>query len=693
MILERNQFELPLDSDPQKRCTNGFAFIALFLILLCVYANSFDAAWQYDDHLNIVKNTNIRLKSFSWASIFKTFNGVNQHRTTISRPVSFLSFGLNYYFSEYRVWAYHAANFLIHLTSAIFLYLFIKSVLRLPACQGRYENSADAIALLAVFFWAPHPIHVTAVTYIVQRMASMAGMFYIMSMYFFLKARRSSQSMQKPILFGFCILTGILAIGSKENAIMLPISLLVLDVVVLQYPDKQKRARNWVIAMLIVAFVLSLSVYYVDLSKIPDSFTSRPFSLTQRLLTEPRVIVRYLALLFYPISSQLTLLHDVPISSGWLNPFTTLPAWLLLLTLGGGALWWQRKTPFLSYCIIFFLLNHIVEGSVIALELVYEHRNYIPSMFIFVPVAVMVVKALNYFAYRAALQGLVAVCTIFVLAAHAHTTYCYNQVFHNELTLWADNVKKSPHLSITHNNFGQALRRRGETILAKESFERAHKLNRYHNKWQKGVVLYNLGLHTAYEENDYGKALKQFNQASQYLSSHSDLIQHKALAALMLDRKNYSEQILMQGLQRFPQKYELIQTLGVLRLIQEQPTDAFYLASRAYPMGADPMLSLFIMAQACHQKGELELAIAYWEKVMRMDPVNALGAMSLCVLFNDMQNLPAKDRYMGLLRYLKTDQTWKAYWQSIVKKDINRFFLPTFSRFYSLIEQGGVGAK
>ncbi|MGD9212452.1 MAG: hypothetical protein PVI90_16845, partial [Desulfobacteraceae bacterium] len=540
MITGKQQFKLPINFDPSKAFANGFAVITLFIILLCVYSNSFKVTWQYDDYLNIVKNTNIRFQELSWKAISKSFYGINQDESIVSRPISYLSFGINYYFDRYNIWGYHVVNFLIHFISAIFLFLFIKATLRLPVFRKHYENYADAIALLVVFFWAPHPIHVTAVTYVVQRMASMAGMFYIISMYFFLEARTSSNRPCRVIFFGVCMLSAILAFGSKENAVMLPFSLFLLDIMVLQVHCKKKLKVYWTIAVLILLFMLLLSLYYVNWSKIVESFHGRPFTFWQRLLTEPRVINRYISLLFYPISSRLTLLHDVQISTTLYSPFTTLPSILFLF--GGmiGVLWWYRKNPFLAYCIIFFLLNHIIEGSVIALELIYEHRNYIPSMLLFVPVAIGIIKVIDYFAYRPALQMFVAFCTIFVLAAQAHTTFYYNRIFQNELTLWTDNVAKSPLLSAPHNNLGQALRMDGQTARAKHEFETALKLDRYHNSWQKGVVLYNLGLHAAYEEYNYLKALGQLEKASRYIPSHSDLIQHKALVALILGNQKYA---------------------------------------------------------------------------------------------------------------------------------------------------------
>ena len=111
--------------------------------------------------------------------------GIDHDR--ILRPLSYLSFALNYKLGGMDVFGFHVVNFIIHYFSAVFLFLFIYNTLKLPRLKDQYENIAYPVALLATFFWALNPVWVTSVTYIVQRMASMAGLFYIMSMYFYLK--------------------------------------------------------------------------------------------------------------------------------------------------------------------------------------------------------------------------------------------------------------------------------------------------------------------------------------------------------------------------------------------------------------------------------------------------------------------------------------------------------------------------
>jgi hypothetical protein len=243
---------------------------------------------------------------------------------------------------------------------------------------------------------------------------------------------------------------------------MLPVSLLLYDLFLIQGATRDNIKKNIKIFILPAIMILTTGFYYFDLSSILSGYQYRPFTLTERLLTErlltePRVILFYISLLLYPVSSRLTLLHDVEISSSLFTPWTTLPSILIILLIIVIALMISQKRPLISYCILFFFLNHLIEGSIIPLELIFEHRNYLPSMFIFVPVGILMVYVLDYFAYKKSIQVIMLSGFLLVMAAFGHTTYIRNKVFKNDLTLWSDNIEKAPNLHRPHHNLGKAL--------------------------------------------------------------------------------------------------------------------------------------------------------------------------------------------------------------------------------------------
>ncbi|MGD0278187.1 MAG: hypothetical protein ABSC11_02645, partial [Smithella sp.] len=319
MLNKKNGFTFSFHFGTDASGIYAFTFITLFIILISIYSNSFYGDWHFDDFANIVDNQYIRMNSFSWPEIKQCIYGIEHVRP--SRPLSFLSFALNYKLGGMDVFGFHAVNFIIHYLAAVFLFLFIYNTLKLPRLKDQYENIACPVSLLATFFWALNPVWVTSITYVVQRMASMAGLFYIMSMYFYLKGRTS----EKSIFQGF----------TKEN--------------INKY---LKISALPVLLILMIGFI-----YTGHFHNISGGYELRDFSLTQRLLTEPRVILFYLSLLFYPVGSRLTFLYDMEISRSLLQPWTTIPSILLISFIIGFAFYIARKRPLLSFCIIFYFLN------------------------------------------------------------------------------------------------------------------------------------------------------------------------------------------------------------------------------------------------------------------------------------------------------------------------------------------------
>ena len=301
-----------------------------------------------------------------------------------NRPFAYLTFAMNYYFSGLRVFSYHIVNFFIHVLCSIVLYLFVYRTLNLPVVKKYHSYNAHAVSLVSVFLWATHPIQVTAVTYIVQRMASMAGLFYIISMYCYLLARTTENKRHGHAWYASCCISGLLSFMTKENAAMLPFSIFLYDLLLLQPERNRKQIWRYLKKIILpVSIALVLAFLYTDPLSVLSGYDKRPFTPIDRLMTQPRVILFYISLLIYPVSSRLALLHDFEFSTGMFSPWTTLPSILIVTGLILLFILLAKKHPLVSFCGIFFFLNHLIEGSIFNLELIYEHRNYLPSMLYF----------------------------------------------------------------------------------------------------------------------------------------------------------------------------------------------------------------------------------------------------------------------------------------------------------------------
>lgn len=430
----------------------AISFFLLTFFIIVIYSNTFNASWHLDDQPNIVNNYYLHLDSLHPNKLVKTFFTDPRNPEKLSdkpyRPVSCLTFALNWYFGQDHVFGYHIVNTIIHILTAFFLFLFILNLFNTPNLKN-YSGNPVFIALLASFLWAANPIQTQAVTYIVQRMAQLAALFYILGMYAYIKARLSSLFKRRFIWFTSCLIFLLLGVYSKQNAALMPMAILLLEITFFQNFSNKKTQKRVFLAVLIITGMILLLGSVAFLQGDPLSFlnlySSRTFTFSERLLAQPRVILFYLSQIFYPIPDRFSIAHDVVLSSSLLTPWTTIPSILIIFLMIGFSVSQIRKRPILFFSILFFFLNHIIESSVIALEIIFEHRNYLPSFFLFLPIAYLLNHLL--FVYKKKNKAVYVLTTFFIISFGAFfsvSTYIRNQVWKDDISLWMDAVSKAP---------------------------------------------------------------------------------------------------------------------------------------------------------------------------------------------------------------------------------------------------------
>lgn len=568
----------------------------LLSALLVTYFPCFSGGWHYDDHPNILDNPNVHLRSWDTSAIRQTFFWQDDHpgaRPRLQRPLAYFSFAINWYFGQDRVCGYHIVNFMIHFVTAGILYLVCRQLVSLPRVGGRSAVLAHPAACLAALFWAVHPVHVTAVTYIVQRMASMAGMFTIICIYAYLQGRLSGgTAFQTCCRFGAAAICAGLAISTKENAALLPISILLLEMLIIQHDPSVRAVRPVVLIAVALVIFATISVLIAEPAALLNGYGHRPYTPVERVLTESRVILFYLKLLFYPLLSGFTLIHDVQVSTSLWSPWTTSASiFCLVVSAVWAVVWLAHRHPLAALGILFFLANHAIEASFIPLELVYEHRNYIPSMFIFIFPAMLIVRVFMYFQYNRCLQTLMALSGALIIATVGHTTFAYNRVFISDLHLWRDNALKAPGLSVVQNNYGTALMRLGLTGKAVSAFKQAIRQDRYFNLTQRGLAHYNLGLYYENVAGDDVTALACFKEAIR--RAYSSKLMGAALAMSQLRNGELKNALttIERGLAQWPEDPAYLTALATLQIIRHQwlpALETIHRLRRAEPLAAGP---------------------------------------------------------------------------------------------------------
>ena len=387
--------------------------------------------------------------------------------------------------------------------------------------------------------------------------------------------------------------------------------------------------------MAIIPFLilLGLGVFYTDFSSLLDGYGDRPFTLVERLLTEPRVILLYISLLLYPADFRLMLLHDIPISHTLFTPWTTLPAILLILLAVGYALYICRRKPLISFCIFFFFLNHLIEGSVIPLELVYEHRNYIPSMLFFVPTAVLMLNLLDYLSYRKSMQLAVAFGITFLFVVHGQAVYMRNETLKSDFTLWMDNVRKAPNLSRPRNNLGNRYLDKGARLKAFQEFGMALNLNRYMRLQYRADTEYNLGRFYSLEEND-NKAIIHYKKALSICPGYLSPLQGIAIIEMKKGNVKAAYEHGTSVLKDNPWNIGSRELLSFALLKLCKLEQALSESQKVLALNPERTIPLVIMAEIFRKKGENSRAIQYWKKIIVKGPQNITAHLALIDLYS-----------------------------------------------------------
>ena len=449
-----------------------FAFLILACAVLLVYSNTFHASWHLDDFENIVTNPGIRISELSFESLkqacFAAPAGGAIKHGALYRPLPMVSFALNWYLGQDRVFGYHLVNIFIHVAASWFLYLTFVHLFRTPGLRHLNLKNPSSLALLLALIWAVHPIQTQAITYIVQRMASMAGMFFIFTMYAYLRLRLSSRNGSKIGWGTLTVLGASAALLCKENAITILPTLVLMEVALFWEMDSPRRRQFYWLAVggIVLAAIFlgaALILGMINPGGIMDNYEMRSYTPWQRILTQGRVLWIYLYKIMVPLGGHYALEYDILVSQGLTQPWTTLPGVGGILFFIGLGFWAVPRLPWLGFPILFFFVAHSVESTILPLELVFEHRNYIPGMFLFLPVAVGLSKWMTHWRPERLngllTYGLTGGLVVFMVGI-CLATYSRNFDWRDEVAFWADALEKAPYSARAHQNYAYALMHR-----------------------------------------------------------------------------------------------------------------------------------------------------------------------------------------------------------------------------------------
>lgn len=402
-------------------------FITTVCILgFLIYMNTFTAPFVFDDYSNIYANNayrNLNLLTAWWSPLKPRFIG-------------YFTFFLNYQIGGWNTSIYHLTNLAIHIATTLMVWRLLLLIFETPKIKGlEISKQKTTIAAFCALIFLTHPIQTQAVTYIVQRFESLAAFFYIVSLYFYLKARLAKK------LYYLIPTAASMALGflTKETAFTLPAMFLVFEFFLI---GNFKRFLNpKILTILFVFFGVCLRAFF-SLTSLSDALGAKitlsgeTVNSKNYLITQLAVFLKYIKLVIIPIGQSVD--HLQPVISSIANPFV-LTGLLLVTLLVTVAIFTFKKSPLISFSIAWTFLTMSIASSFLPLgDLMMEYRLYLPM----VGISLFLVTSLWHI--RKSLPVKWTYLLLVLVFAYGILTFARNNVWLTRSGVWKDVVSQNP---------------------------------------------------------------------------------------------------------------------------------------------------------------------------------------------------------------------------------------------------------
>lgn len=435
------------------------AAVILVLAALAAYHNSFSGPYIFDDMASIHDNPSI-LHLWPLENVLRPAH--DQGETVGGRPLVNLSLALNYAIDGYKVRGYHAVNLLIHILAGLTLFGIIRRTLLQPVLRDSFGPSSLPLALVIALLWIAHPLQTETVTYIIQRAESIMALFYLLTLYAFIRATESKTS---PRWLMLSIAACFLGMASKEVMVSAPLMVLLYDRTFVAGSFAQACRLRWRYYIGLAASWVLLALVMLD-SGTRGNTVASVAGVTPWIyaLSECHAITHYLFLSFWP--------HPLILDYGpqWVSTVgDTLPYSLVVVFLLASMLVVLRhaptpicRWPALGFLGCWFFLILAPSSSIVPIQdTLFEHRMYLPLA----AVLTLAVLGLNAWLGRRSLLVVVGVATVFI-----GLTILRNDQYSDDLTLWTLNTAERPDNPRAHYNLATSLASRHRFAEAVDQF-------------------------------------------------------------------------------------------------------------------------------------------------------------------------------------------------------------------------------
>ena len=589
------------------------AIIAICLLTTLLYARILDAPFVFDDIPDIRENHYLRWNDFNLKNVSDVIFKIRGS----NRPIANLSFAVNHYLGGYAVAGYHVINIVIHVINGILVYFLTSMILTQTSLLPNQKtmtfstNTRRLISTFAALLFVSHPVQTQAVTYVVQRMTSMAVMFSLLSFFLYIQGRLHRSALKRGILFAGCLVSWIMSLGSKEIAGILPLLILTYEWYFfqdLQLPWLRRSIKYGVGLAVILGVLVFIYLGESPIDRIFAGYAARDFTMAERVLTQFRVVVFYISLSLFPHPSRLNLMHYVSTSHSFLEPVTTLLAFLILLGLGILAVCIAKRHRLISFGILWFFITLALESSILGLDLIFEHRLYFPMF------GLVIIAGSLFFHFFSTKRLPAMTASVLIILSVSSGTYLRNGVWESAESLWMDVLSKNPRSFKAYTNLGKVLARKGHIDKAIEHYRAGLDINPNYI-----VAHHNLGL-ALVEKGLIDEAVNHYLAALRIKPDYGDANASLGLALYKKGRTKEAIERYLKALRNTPHNAKAHNNLGVALGRQGRTAEALQHFSRALQIDPDYAEAHNNLGIILFRKRDMDGSINHFRQALRIKP-------------------------------------------------------------------------
>jgi len=492
-------------------------FVLLLVVSTClVYANSLTGEFIFDDKPTILQNPHLR----SLLPIGKALSAPPESGLD-GRPAAALSLAVTYALFGYKVWGYHLTNLLIHVFAGLTLYGIVRRSLLTEKLRSRFGKDASTLAWLVATLWLLHPLQTESVTYIIQRIESLMGLFFLLTLY---TAIRANQSPRPSVWQAFSVLCCAAGMGTKEVMVTAPLMVLLYDRLFFTGSVSaafRRRRPFYVLLFSTWAVLLAVNWWGPRFKSAGFSIGINPFYYAAN---QCKIVCHYLKSSLWPAKLCLSYKWQLTRDLGKLLPYVVIISVITIISIWG--LW--RRMSF-SYPAFWFLAILAPTSSFIPIaDLAFEHRLYLPLAGVIVLVIIGgyiligrlggnfgAVKAFNY-------VGLVLV--LIAASALGVRTFIRNRDYKTAVSIWQATVEVVPENPYAWVNLGNAFLRQADYDRAELYYRKAIRIDPHHL-----LAHYNLA-HLLHIKGRLDEAIGHYRRAVQGKPTYVDAYNNLAMA-------------------------------------------------------------------------------------------------------------------------------------------------------------------